>query len=335
MFSLNESDYLGKSDEEIEFSTAFQKIRLLEFSHSDNVCWAKGVQYRLDETIESLQDHTKVFDVIKVPLFNEDGSRKGLVVLGRDVSMQKTLETKLLRAKKLEAVGLMASRLAHEFKNILQSITGYSNFAQEGLSPNDRRFKDIDEVLKAAERADMVVKSLLNADKKFNLKLIRNSIHSIVEQFVKSGAKSFGKEYKLNYFPSDEILQYDVNCDSVHLELVVLNICLNAVDAMPNGGSINIKTYFSEFNDHNLRYYDWVKSNRFISIEISDFGFGMDENVLESVFEPFFTTKSVDKGIGLGLSSAFDIVKSHAGFMEVNSKLGEGTEFFIHIPIVE
>ena len=117
-------------------------------------------------------------------MFNDDGRGKGLLVFGRDITNQKELETKLVNSKKLEAVGLMASRLAHEFKNILQSITGFSHFAQEGLGKNDNRYADIEKVIDAASKADNVVKKLLSAAKKFEISLLKHNINSIVKSFV-------------------------------------------------------------------------------------------------------------------------------------------------------
>ena len=213
-------------------------------------------------------------------------------------------------------------------------ISGYSHFAQEGLNKNDRRYQDIDEVLKASNRANIVAKNLLKAEIKFDLKLIKNNIHKIVNQFVNSAKKTLGNNIVLEYLPVDKVDDVAIFCDSVHLELVMLNICFNANDAMPNGGKILIKTKLTTLNEDDIKLYNWVDKTKFISISIGDPGTGMESEILESIFEPFFTTKSIEQGTALGLSTAFDIVKSHGGFIEVESTLDVGSEFFIHLPIV-
>lgn len=333
LFQLKGVDYLGKSDKDLAVFSDFYHDIFLACIDSDEIAWNLKSPSQGIEIIPTPTGIERVFNIIKVPLFNDDGSRKGLVVVGRDISRRTELESELIKSKNLEAVGLMASRLAHEFKNILQSITGYSHFAQKGLLKEDIRYQDIEQVIKAASRANVVVKNLLRASTKFDLTLMKNNIHDILYQFVKSNMKSFGDEIILSYFPSKDINNIVLNCDAVHLELVILNICLNAVDAMPNGGSIKIETQLSTFTKEKIKFYGWVKSNKFYTISVEDQGVGMRKSTLESLFEPFFTTKSIEKGCGLGLSSAFDIVRSHGGFIDVKSQLGKGSVFFIHIPL--
>lgn len=333
LFGLEGVDYFGKTDIELTKFNKFFKGAFEGFMESDEIVWSLNKPSRYQNVLKLTSGADRTFDVIKVPLYNNDGSRKGIVVLGRDTTKQKELENELIKSKKLEAVGLMASRLAHEFKNILQSISGYSHFAREGLDIEDRRYKDIGEVLKAAGRADVVVKNLLKAARKFNLKLIKNNIHNIVNQFVSSNIKTFGEKIILEYSNERRIEHLLTNCDSIHLELVILNMCFNAVDAMPEGGKIIIESKLTNINDNRTNNYDWVKGDKFITVSIEDTGIGMDQDTLGNLFEPFFTTKPIEQGTGLGLSSAFDIIKSHGGFIEVTSILGKGSKFFIHIPI--
>lgn len=178
-----------------------------------------------------------------------------------------------------------------------------------------------------------MVKNLLKAARKFNLKLIKNNIHNIVNQFVSSNSKTFGEKIILEYSNEQGIEHLLTNCDSIHLELVILNMCFNAVDAMPEGGNIIIESKLTNINDNRTNNYDWVKGDKFITVSIEDTGIGMNQDTLGNLFEPFFTTKPIEQGTGLGLSSAFDIIKSHGGFIEVKSILGKGSKFFIHIPI--
>lgn len=333
LFELEGVDYFGKTDIELTKYNSFFKEAFEGFMESDEMVWSLKKLSRYQHVLKLTSGEDRLFDVIKIPLYNNDGSRKGIVVLGRDITKQKELENELIKSKKLEAVGLMASRLAHEFKNILQSISGYSYFAQEGLDIEDRRYKDIGEVLKAARRADVVVKNLLKAARKFNLKLIKNNIHNIVNQFVSSNRKTFGEKIILEYSYEQEVEHLMTNCDSIHLELVILNMCFNAVDAMPEGGKIKIESKITQIIDNRTKNYDWIKGDKFITVSIEDEGIGMSQDTLGNLFEPFFTTKAIGQGTGLGLSSALDIVKSHGGFIEVKSVLGEGSKFFIHIPI--
>lgn len=333
IFNLEGVDYFGKTDKDLASFSEFYREEFINYMKTDEIVWSKKEVCRYDSVLAVSTGEEILFDVIKVPLFNNDGSRKGIVVIGRDISKQKDLENELVKAKKLEAVGLMASRLAHEFKNILQSISGYSHFAQEGLEIDERRYQDIEEVLKAAKRADVVVKNLLKAARKFNLELIKNNIHNIVKQFVNSNRKTFGEKILIEYSYEKGVDQLMINCDSIHLELVILNMCFNAVDAMPEGGKIKIESTISQITDNRTKNYEWVKEDKFFTISIEDNGIGMNQDTLDNLFEPFFTTKPIEQGTGLGLSSAFDIVKSHGGFIEIFSELGKGSKFFIHIPI--
>jgi len=333
LFDLEGVDYFGKTDIDLANFSEFYREKFVNFMKTDEVAWSLNDVSRFNSVLTTSTGEEILFDVIKVPLFNNDGTRKGLVVLGRDITKQKDLENELIKAKKLEAVGLMASRLAHEFKNILQSISGYSHFAQEGLDMEDRRYQDIEQVLTAARRADVVVKNLLKAARKFNLELIKNNIHNIVRLFVNSNRKTFGEKIIIEYAYERGIDQLMTNCDSIHLELVILNMCFNAVDAMPDGGNIKIESRLSQISGNRIKHYDWVKENKFFTISIEDNGIGMNQDTLDNLFEPFFTTKPIEQGTGLGLSSAFDIIKSHGGFIEIQSKLGKGSKFFIHIPM--
>jgi PAS domain S-box-containing protein len=334
LFQLQNVEYFGKSDFELSHISANHKETLLKSIESDEIAWAYEKSSRLVEIIKTENGLNKVFDIIKVPVFHKNGLRNGLVVLGRDITKKTELENRLVRAKKMEAVGLMASRLAHEFKNILQSITGYSHFAQKGLEKNDGRYQDIEEVIKAALRADFVVKNLLKSGVKFNLIFKRINIHELLNEFVNSNKNVFGDEFEIVYLFEQNLEKCFVNCDKIHLEMVMYNICLNAIDAMPSGGIIKIESKISNFGMEKIQFFDWLEVKEFFTISIEDSGIGMSKETIDNLYEPFFTTKSIEKGTGLGLSSAYDIIKSHGGFIDVKSQLGMGSKFFINIPLV-
>jgi PAS domain S-box-containing protein len=334
LLGLNEIDCIGKTNEQLAELSSFYKEFLLEEAGHDIEVWNSGRSMRSNKTIPVLGDMDKIFDMIRIPLFEDDDSRTGILVFGRDISDRKELENRLINAKKLEAVGFMASRLAHEFKNILQSITGFSHFAQEGLDEGDRRFQDIEQIVKAAEKADAIVKNLLNSAKTFDISLLRHDIRKIILNFLTSVSNSLGENVEISFVDDDQSA-WRVHCDMVHIELVLLNITLNAVDAMPYGGFINISLKRVKLDAELVKIYDWIETDRFFVITIQDNGSGMKEEVKNNLFEPFYTTKLPGKGTGLGLSSSFDIIKAHGGFIDVSSEVGIGSEFFIYLPLVE
>ncbi len=290
--------------------------------------------------LEEVHLTKKKGEIVKVrrnanAIYDANGKFSGIIVHTHNITKQKELEEKLMNVKKLEAVGLMASRIAHEFKNILQSIMGYSNFAIEGLNKDEQRYKDIDQIQKASNRADILVKNLLKTGKRFDLDLLTVNVHTIVSRFVNDNKNTFGERIIVEYNPGENLDKMLVNGDNLHIELVLLNMCFNAADAIEDKGIIKITTEITRNKKIQNDIYEWIDDKNFVTITVSDNGSGIDKNSLNHIFDPFFTTKSVDKGTGLGLSSAFEIIKTHKGFIEVNSKLGKGTDFFINIPLME
>lgn len=334
LLEININNYIGKSNLELASVNDFYSDFLTEEDANDNIAWNSYKTQRSSKNIPLRNNKDRIFDMIRVPLFNEDGTKKGLLVFGRDITNQKELESKLVNSKKLEAVGLMASRLAHEFKNILQSITGFSQFAQEGLDKTDRRFDDIDKVITAAAKADSVVKKLLNTAKRFEISLLKHNINTIVKSFVNTSRNSLPPEIEI-IFTQNSNEDYIVRCDAAHIELVLLNLVLNSQDAMPLGGEIEISVYPKKFEEEFASVYEWIETTKFVCISVKDNGEGIASETVNSIFEPFFTTKAPGKGTGLGLSSSFDIIKSHGGFIDVKSTVGKGAEFFVYIPLAE
>ncbi len=334
LLGLSEKDCIGKTNEQLAELSSFHKEFLLDEAEHDMDVWDSGQSKRINRTIPVPGEKDKIFDMIRIPLFEDDDSRNGILVFGRDISDRKELENRLINAKKLEAVGFMASRLAHEFKNILQSITGFSHFAQEGLEEDDRRFEDIQQIVKAAEKADSIVKNLLNSAKTFDISLLRHDVRKIILNFLSSVSNSLGENVEISFVDDDQSA-WTAHCDLVHIELVLLNVTLNAVDAMPDGGLIKICLQRTKLDNELMKIYDWLETDNFLVINIQDNGSGMDEDVKNNLFEPFYTTKLPGKGTGLGLSSSFDIIKAHGGFIDVSSEPGRGSEFFIHLPLVE
>jgi len=332
ILKIDENNYVGKSNLELASANDFYSEFLKEEDRLDDIVWNSFKTQRSNKIIHIKDKKDRIFDSIRVPLYNDDASRKGLLVFGRDITNQKELETKLVNSKKLEAVGLMASRLAHEFKNILQSITGFSHFAQEGLDKNDGRYADIEKVINAASKADNVVKKLLNAAKRFEISLLQHNLNTIVKSFVNTSRNSLSPDIEV-IFTQKNNEDYIVRCDAAHIELVLLNLVLNSQDAMPKGGVIEISIYPKLFDEEIKNIYDWIETTKFVCILVKDKGEGIDKETVNSIFEPFFTTKAPGKGTGLGLSSSFDIIKSHGGFIDVKSTLGKGAEFFVYIPL--
>lgn len=331
VLKLEKLNYINKTNEELIELSSHLKESLESETELDNKAWETKSTYRSEIKLIA-NNRQSIFDVIRVPLFEDDGKRKGMLIYGRDISETKELSDKLLNAKKLEAVGLMASRLAHEFKNILQSISGYSQFALEGLNAKSSNYKDIQEVLSAADKANNLVKNLLTIPRNFELNPSPFNIIVSVKEFSHSVGNSLGEKLIFKtILPPEKVI--NVNLDKAYLEMVLLNITLNAKDAISDNGEIVLKVELRNPSITQYQLYPWLVERDYVCISVKDNGSGMTEDVVSKIFEPFYTTKKPGKGTGLGLSSSYDIVKLLSGFIDVESTPAKGSEFFIYLPL--
>jgi two-component system cell cycle sensor histidine kinase/response regulator CckA len=242
-------------------------------------------------------------------------------------------DEQLRHAQKMEAVGTLAGGVAHEFNNLLQAIQGYTRYAMEGLDQQDDRFKDLEQVVEASDRATSLTRQLLGFSRREVLQLVDVEPNALVSSLVKMIQPLIGEHIKV-----EAILSVDVgviHVDVGHFQQLLMNLCVNARDAMPQGGQITIKTAEIVLNDAYCDAHGDIQPGRYLVLTVADTGAGMPLDVQEHIFEPFFTTKEVGKGTGLGLSMVYGVVKQHHGAIRVYSELGLGTTFRIYLPTVE
>jgi two-component system cell cycle sensor histidine kinase/response regulator CckA len=259
-----------------------------------------------------------------------DGTSLGLVGVGIDIGERKSLEAQLHQSQKLEAVGQLAGGVAHDFNNLLTAILGYSNFVIDTFDADDRRRSDMQEVIKAGERAARLTKQLLAFSRKQVLQPIAVDLNTLVIGSRRMLGRLIGEQVDLVTVLAPEL--HVVRADLGQIEQIVLNLVVNARDAMPVGGRVAIETANVELDESYALEHESVRPGSYVMLAVSDSGMGMTDDVKRHVFEPFFTTKEAGKGTGLGLATVYGIVKQSAGYIWVYSEPGTGTTFKIYLP---
>ncbi len=270
----------------------------------------------------------------------ELGDEIYLQAIIRDITERKRLEAQLQHAQKMEAIGTLAGGIAHDFNNILGGIMGYIDLLKMEMEPGSRQQKILMTIENAGKRAIELTKQLLMFSRKDELETRCFDINSSIRNVSTLLKRTLDKKVEIKLELEENIP--GVVGDPGQLEQMIMNLCVNASDAMPDGGILRIKTSFvireQIEEDAKLgRYFRGadLKEDEYVVLEISDTGCGMDEQTKRRIFEPFFTTKEVGKGTGLGLAMVYGIVKNHKGSIHVESKLGEGTVFTIFLPAGE
>ncbi len=259
----------------------------------------------------------------------------GFLGIGTNITEQKNLETKLLQSQKMESIGQLAGGLAHDFNNVLTIITGFSSLLQMKLKlkPDQPEADMLGNIITASQRAASLTSSLLTFSRKQVMVKHCYDLNTIISDVGKLLSKLIGEDVHLEISHTDEPLP--VLVDSGQIEQVMLNMATNARDAMPQGGTLIIKTSLQNIDEHFVQRHGYCEPGQYAIITISDSGRGMSSETRKKVFEPFFTTKDVGKGTGLGLSMVYGIIQQHNGHINVYSEIGIGTTFQIYLPIVE
>jgi two-component system, cell cycle sensor histidine kinase and response regulator CckA len=243
-------------------------------------------------------------------------------------------EEELHQARKLEAIGRLAGGVAHDFNNIVTGILGISHEVQDTLDPKDARWADMEEVIKAAHRAFSLTRHLLAYARRQIISPQVLDLNAIVSDMQELLVRLIGEDIQLR--TELEPALEPVNADRGYLEQVLINLVLNGRDAMPNGGTIRIKTANVELTEDALRQRPLqLQAGGYVLLSVADGGCGMNEEVLAHMFEPFFTTKEKEKGTGLGLATVYGIVKQTNGDVAVQSRPGSGTVVEIYLPRME
>ncbi|GLH63463.1 ATP-binding protein [Parageobacillus sp. G301] len=314
LYHLENVEYKGKTDRELSEIVPFFKEAFQGCIESDKKTWEKGTLTRSEESFQTPDGETKTFDVIKVPIFEENGARKGLLTIGRDITQQKLAEALLLKKEKLSVLGELAAGIAHEIRNPLTSMKGFIQVMQETRQVNDTY---INIILSELERINQIVSELLVLAKPQSHDYKPFFLSDVIGYVV----NLIGHEATLNnvYISLENTMpQACIYGDKNQIIQVFINIMKNSIEAMPDGGAIHLRVW---------------KENQTIHITISDTGVGISKERLQKIGEPFFTLK--EKGMGLGLTTSTKIVQEHKGTIEIESEVGKGTTVHLSFPAYE
>jgi PAS domain S-box-containing protein len=240
------------------------------------------------------------------------------------------IESQLRQSQKLEAIGQLAGGVAHDFNNILQAILGYAELARMRLPKGHPVGPSLDEVRKATDRAISLVRQLLVFGRREPLKPDDIDLNGLVDDLLKMLRRVIGEQVDLEVDRGEDL--WTIRADPGRMEQLVINLCVNARDAMPDGGRIRIETRNELLTPAFVAENPWAREGRYVRLVVSDTGSGIPEEVLDHIFEPFFTTKDVGQGTGLGLATVYGIVEQHHGMIDVRSEPGEGATFRVYLP---
>ena len=272
-------------------------------------------------------------------LRSEDGEVIGFIGMIRDVTERNrvqaekaTLEKQYHQAQKVESIGRLAGGVAHDLNNLLSPILGYSEMLRDDLDPEDDRRESVDEIMSAGLRARDLVRQLLAFSRKQILEFRPVDLNKVVAGLRNLLQRTIREDIEMTFAfsPAPEVIMADMG----QVEQVIMNLAVNAADAMPEGGQLTIETSNVDLDEEYAKSHQSVKPGRHVMLAISDSGQGMDQETREHIFEPFFSTKG-EQGTGLGLSTVYGIVKQHGGNIWVYSEPGKGTTFKIYLPVAD
>ncbi|HEY6952301.1 MAG TPA: ATP-binding protein, partial [Bacteroidota bacterium] len=318
------NDVIGKTDHDL-----FQRETADELRKSDWKALEKGGPLEWEESHQQEDGHHS-FIVNKFPLFDSNRVAYAVCAFMTDITDRKRLEDGLRQAQKLESIGTLAGGIAHDFNNILGIILAYNGSIGRAREDTERFNESVEAINQAVERGTALVRQMLTFARQTDVEFRPLNVNTLVAEITKMLAATFPKTIEFAKDLGENVPL--VTADQTQLHQVFLNLCVNARDAMPDGGRITISTQSISGTVVKQKFPAAIR-DAYVHIVVSDTGSGMSEATRKRIFEPFFTTKELGKGTGLGLSVVYGVMQSHEGFVDVESQVGKGTVFHLYLPV--
>jgi PAS domain S-box-containing protein len=318
------AESLGKSPEFLRRGVDPQELARMGEAFANGESWAGRL-------MAQRRDGTTIEVALTIaPLRDAAGALSGAITVARDISHERALEAQLAQAQRMEAVGRLAGGVAHDFNNILTAISGFGELAASEVPEDHPVAEDLREILKASDRAASLTSALLAFSRRTFMQPRMVDLNDVVAGLTPMLDVLLGESVELEVQPDPELGLTLI--DRAQLEQVILNLAVNARDAMPGGGKLTVITANAEIDAAYARTHVGAIPGPHVTLSVSDTGTGMTPEVMDHAFEPFFTTKSRGKGTGLGLSTVIGIVTQSLGTVEMASVVGRGTTFTIVLP---
>jgi PAS domain S-box-containing protein len=315
--------------------------RLIDFARNEDATDLLSLFKRVKDRRETITDASctlvckdgsdRLFIMSGAPNLDPGDKVIGIVGVFKDITTQRKLESQLMHAQKMEAIGTLAGGIAHDFNNLLMGVQGRVSLMSLHMDSDHPYFEHLRRLEDMVESGANLTKQLLGFARggKYEVKSVD------VNELIRKSTQMFGRTKKqIRIHTGDQHDIWTVEVDQGQIEQVLLNLYVNAWQAMDGGGDLYIKTENVVLHDEGVRPFD-LEPGKYVKISVTDTGVGMDEDTQKRIFEPFFTTKEMGRGTGLGLASAYGIIKNHGGIINVNSEKGKGTTFSIYLPASE
>jgi PAS domain S-box-containing protein len=280
--------------------------------------------------IDAFDGQKKIILNYTAPVLDDQGAIRGAIVVNHDISEREKLQAQLTQAQKMESVGRLAGGVAHDFNNMLGVILGHTELAMDEMDPSQPLYGDLQQIRKAAERSADLTRQLLAFARKQTIAPKVLDLNDTVEGMLKMLRRLIGEDIHLAWMPGANL--WPVKMDPSQIDQILVNLCVNARDAIKGVGKITIETHDITFDEAYCTAHMGFIPGEYVMLAVSDDGYGMDKQTQSHLFEPFFTTKGVGEGTGLGLATVYGIVKQNNGFINVYSEPGHGTRFTIYLP---
>ncbi len=323
IYGYRKEEMKGKNVEMLEFG---ENGRLLK----ERIRRLLNGEAMVFETEHTKKDGTNVIIEVSEKAIQIDGNVL-IQSFQRDITERKKLQEQLSHSQKMESIGTLAGGIAHDFNNILTAILGYTEMVKGKFSDDDTFYKYINIIEKSAQKGTSLARKLLTVSRKEKLDLKDVDMNVIIEETLDILKRVIAKSIDIEFNLEEQLPK--IKADPTHIQQVIMNLALNARDAMPGGGTLNIQT--ERVSRKQGALHGFRSDSDFVKLAVSDTGKGINGDIQRKIFDPFFTTKEAGKGTGLGLYMVHTIVKNHRGYVHLDSMMNRGTTFNIYLPVVE